>query len=783
MKLSTKAQTLTQISNALSYAQVLPIHSFTVAQFRRRPKDIIERVMNVFRDRNIIVRSSALSEDTSQSSNAGHYTSIPDVDSNSYMDIANAITEVISEFDPNPRNEILIQPMLKEPKYVGVAFTADVDTLAPYYTINYDESGNTESITNGTAADPKTFVSFKQAIPRSTPKWILQLIDQLKELEVLFNKSHLDVEFATDHGNRLYILQVREICTTGKRDLSSVDLLPLLKKIRKKVSKLQKQHPNVSGNTTFFGVMPDWNPAEIIGIKPKKLALTLYKELITDKVWATQRSNYGYRSLQAHPLLVSYLGIPYIDLRVDFNSFIPNTLPESIANRLVNHYLSKFEKQPYLHDKIEFDIVQSCLHFTAAEQIFRDLKYTFSPQEIREITDSLRTITDSIIERTSGHFAQDLARIQILDSRLDAITNSDLAIIDKIYWLTQDCKEYGTLPFAGIARAAFIATQFLNSMKELRILSPERYARYYESLKTISKELKEHSSSLYKNKRSTEAFLKRFGHLRPGTYDITSPRYDNNFETYFPQDSQNDFPEENSEEPFEFTSLERDKLQRHLDSNGLTATCDDLIWFLKTAIETRESAKLTFTRNVSAILQHIEELGARFGLSVEDMAYLDLRELLKLYVELDHRNLSEILEQNIALNRDHHQYTLAVRLPNVIAQPEDVFGFFISEESPNFISLNEIEGDIIHEDKISRSDCNGKIVMIQSADPGYDYLFTKGIGGLITQYGGANSHMAIRCAEQGIPAVIGAGEKLFSKWSQQSRLRITASSEQVTSVV
>jgi len=45
-------------------------------------------------------------------------------------------------------------------------------------------------------------------------------------------------------------------------------------------------------------------------------------------------------------------------------------------------------------------------------------------------------------------------------------------------------------------------------------------------------------------------------------------------------------------------------------------------------------------------------------------------------------------------------------------------------------------------------------------------LFSKNIAGLVTQFGGANSHMAIRCAELGIPAVIGAGEKNFSEWSK-----------------
>ena len=36
---------------------------------------------------------------------------------------------------------------------------------------------------------------------------------------------------------------------------------------------------------TILGVMPDWNPAEMIGIG-QPLALSLYRELITDSIWA-----------------------------------------------------------------------------------------------------------------------------------------------------------------------------------------------------------------------------------------------------------------------------------------------------------------------------------------------------------------------------------------------------------------------------------------------------------------------------------------------------------------
>ena len=35
------------------------------------------------------------------------------------------------------------------------------------------------------------------------------------------------------------------------------------------------------GRRTVYGVMPDWNPAEIIGIRPKPLSLSLYR-IVTD---------------------------------------------------------------------------------------------------------------------------------------------------------------------------------------------------------------------------------------------------------------------------------------------------------------------------------------------------------------------------------------------------------------------------------------------------------------------------------------------------------------------
>ena len=52
------------------------------------------------------------------------------------------------------------------------------------------------------------------------------------------------------------------------------------------------------------------------------------KELITNKVWAENRDNYGYKDIKSNHLMTNFLGTPYIDVRVDFNSWIPKAINE-----------------------------------------------------------------------------------------------------------------------------------------------------------------------------------------------------------------------------------------------------------------------------------------------------------------------------------------------------------------------------------------------------------------------------------------------------------------------
>jgi glutamine kinase len=73
----------------------------------------------------------------------------------------------------------------------------------------------------------------------------------------------------------------------------------------------------------------------------------------------------------------------------------------------------------------------------------------------------------------------------------------------------------------------------------------------------------------------------------------------------------------------------------------------------------------------------------------------------------------------------------------------------------------------------------GSILFIPSADPGFDWIFSRGISGFVTQFGGVNSHMAIRASELAVPAVIGAGEALFAHWKKAANICLDCGNQQV----
>ena len=526
IRLGTKAETLSVIQNKLTDAKVLPQISFSVKDWKVATSIYWEQCLKNFGDVAVIVRSSAINEDTGESSQAGKFESVADVRGKKAF--TEAVNRVISSFDDdNEENQVLIQPMLSKVKICGVAFTVDPNSLGNYYVINYDESGSTSAITSGSSHDGKLLYVFKGKEEGVKPESMYKLCTTLKQLENLFGQNNLDVEFAVTEDEELYIFQVRPLCVKG--NIADYEQQSnALKRIATKIRQDAVPKPYLCGNRNIYGVMPDWNPAEMIGIHPRALAMSLYKEVITDSVWAYQRDNYGYRNLRSFPLMVDLGGLPYIDVRVSFNSFVPAELDEKISDRLVNYYLNCLAEEPSKHDKVEFDIVFSCYTLDLPERIQILKAYGFSDKDIQEIVTALRNVTNTIINTETGLWRRDYQKIEMLEERYQGIINSDMGEVEKIYWLIEDCKRYGTLPFAGLARGAFIAVQMLESMVRKEIISREDYQDFMNDVNTVSSNMKHDFNAL-----SRKEFIKKYGHLRPGTYDINSMRYDEAPDLYF----------------------------------------------------------------------------------------------------------------------------------------------------------------------------------------------------------------------------------------------------------
>ncbi|MBD5523492.1 MAG: phosphoenolpyruvate synthase [Lachnospiraceae bacterium] len=803
-KLGTKAETLRKLYQKLKHAEVLPQYTFTVGEWETDPEQVEKKFLLLGWNNEVIVRSSSLAEDTSSNSQAGKYESIASV--SGVEEFRKAVETVIDSYDDDSKdNQVLVQPMLADVSICGVAFTLDPNTMGNYYVINYDDKGSTSAITSGNGTANKLYYKFKQEICRqvlaeekegqvpnsahpvsASGKRIEQLCLALQELENFFGQNNLDVEFAFTETNELYILQVRALCIQGEpADREQQE--KQLRRIRETIRQAQKKKPFLCGEKALYSVMTDWNPAEMIGIRPKPLALSLYREIITDSVWAYQRDNYGYRNLRSFPLMVDFGGLPYIDVRVSFNSFIPAELEEELSDKLVNYYLDRLIENPAKHDKAEFDIVFSCYTFDLPQRIQILKDYGFSEGEVNKIVAALRDVTNNIIDHKSGLWRKDYGKIHILNKRYEEIMTSDFNKIEKVYWLLEDCKRYGTLPFAGLARAAFIAVQMLRSLVTCGILSKADYESFMSGVNSVSSDMNHDFAEL-----SRKAFLKKYGHLRPGTYDITSLRYDEAPELYFERSSKSVrnmadlFAKENAEyegekaegehkgkEDFRLSLQQLSLLKKQLCENGLTNDILELLDFIKTVIEGREYGKFAFTRNLSMALRLIGEIGQEQGISKEDCAFLHIHDIYELYASA--RDVRTGFLHSIERGKCDYEVTRSITLPPMIISSEDVLQFYYPDSEPNYITSQRTAGEVyILEAANGAGDLRDKIVLIPSADPGYDWIFSHQIKGFITMFGGANSHMAIRAGELSIPAVVGVGGKTFERFRNAQMLEIDA---------
>ena len=754
--LGTKARSLELLTGRVRSAEILPLDHVDHATWSADRDAVLRRVLaHPWADGALIVRSSAIGEDSATASMAGQYLTIHRVRGAS--ELGSAVDKVFESYGaPRPGDQVLVQPQLADVRESGVACTYEPTSGAPYTVVSWSVHPDTNIVTAGLAGDLRTWYGAAYTGRCvDCPGPVGAVLALLAELRELTGEGRLDVEFAVTTAGTLVLLQVRPlVCVSDELGESAHHAV--LTRVERAVAAAGRA--GGLGERTAYGVMPDWNPAEMIGLRPRPLALSLYRRLITDTVWSRARHRYGYRDLRGTPLLVDVCGLPYVDVRASVTSLIPRGLPDDLATRLVETWVDRLLANPHLHDKVESRIVVSSTGLRSPGRLDGLRRAGVADRDVDRLDTALRRLTDDVLN--GPLWTEDLQRV----GRLRGPTPDGLlARLDF-------CAKYGTFPFAGLARAAFIATELLDDLVAEDVLTGEDKCCFIAGLGLVSGELSRDFHTL-----GRAEFLARYGHLRPGTYDIRSLRYDEDPEHYF------DWSTRRTEEPcpsFRPTRAQLGRIDRLLADRGLTVGAERLLEFVGSSIRGRELAKFEFSRVLSDVLSDLRRLGETHGLTAADMSFVDVAVLGGLTGDRAHD--SGVLTAAITAGREGHELTRRIALPPLLSGPQDVWSFTLSTVQPTFVTQSRVRARVADVDAGDRPD--GAIAMVSSADPGYDWLFARGIAGLVTAFGGVNSHMAIRAIELGIPAVIGAGEHMFRQWSKATALDLDAANRHVAVV-
>ena len=760
----SKGQILFSLNNQLKLFKIPKTKVYKIKNWKSDKKFIIKDIQNYFSNcKKIAIRSSSDKEDNLGASNAGVFLSELNVNVKNSEEIKIKIENVLLSYRKvlKSNSEIFIQEMIGNINMSGVIFSYNHNDLSPYYIINYDDvTGKTDSITSGnTKFSNKSLLIFRKASSHIRSKRFILLIKAVIELEKLLELNTLDIEFCLTKKMELYLLQVRPITKLNNFNKYNIqefqqNLNIVKKKIKKKLIKQKK----IFGNKNVFGQMPDWNPAEIIGEYPRPLAYSLYKKLITNHSWARARELMGYRKLTYKQLMFSLARQPYIDTRLSFNSFLPENLNKNISKKLINYWLDQLKLKPFLHDKVESEIAITCFSFDFFKKLSisplkNDEKIIFY-KELKKIFSNYFKSNDP------GSIEYNFNKIKKLEQKQKNYSNNtpQKNIIN-------DCIKYGCVPFSILARHAFIATSVINSLENKKVISNSNKEKFLSSIKTISSDIIDDNFKLYKKKITKKDFMNKYGHLRPGTYDITSKCYSET--NYFNKKiiSKN----KKIKKSFKINKNILLKIKLLLKKEKLNITSLNLLNYVKKSLSLREYAKFIFTKNISILLNKIVLDGKKIGLKREDLSYLDINDCEGL-IKKKAKKYRKIIDNNKIKNKKFE----LVKLPQIIYDTSAPFIIPFQSNKPNYITSKKITSELLivnsELNKKINNKINNKIIAIENADPGYDWLFSYKISGLITKFGGVNSHMAIRCREFGLPAAIGCGEHLFDKIITQNQI-------------
>ena len=706
----------------------------------------IENIVDSFSQK-IMIRSNSSSEDKEYSSSAGKYLSIGPIERNDLETIKKSWEMVVGSYEEQDNQSVIFQNYIENAKSVSVLTSYKVGSDSAYRTFSTYYGSETDAITSGKYSEINNFFMHRSfdILPKKYEKYnvYLKIITQLEDL---FKNKQLDIEMVLDKNNSPQLLQVRPLMGKKLNKESIFEEKDVIDRNLKNYKKLNKTTADRFGTNQIYSNMSDMNPAEMIGKKPDNIAFGLYKFMFTDTTWNIQRGEFGYRKYSGGKLMELFNNVAYINVNHSLNSFLTRNLQKESCEEIINYQLNKLKENPHLHDSIEFDISRSSYVFDTVEEFSKEYKNIISPSEIIKWHNDLIQIdtqNKSTLEKNKKII---LSTFSKLDKSFEYSKKENIKLI----------RDTMALPFTHHSRLGFVYFAQLNSLLEKEVISEDQKKLLLLSVNSISTKMKADAYEVKIGKKTLEGFLDVYGHIRAGNYNLLSSNLKNNLN--FTESLIN-----NSQQPLEDNILPKDiytNIEEYFTINEIPLEASAWIDMFQEGISTRENSKFYYTKGIDGILNEVGEK------NTSDRELFDL-----LDIEFNEENTSDMRLKNVLM-------------PDLITSNEDFYFYEEMSKNGNYIGQGTVIGDVLLiENEANRpNNLENKIVVIPAADPGWDWIFNYKIKSLVTKYGGPNSHMAIRCAEHNIPAILGVGENNFMVISNSKSLKIDFSNEGFSNV-
>ena len=704
----------------------------------------IEETLGKFSEQ-IIIRSNSSKEDTDETSSAGKFLSIGPIEKNDISLVKKSWNEVLQSYEKEDNNTVIFQDYVDGAKSVSVLTSYKVGTDSPYRTFSTYYGSQTDAVTSGRYNKIKNFFIHRSLnnLPEKFKEYY-KFFKIQNQLENLFGNKQLDIEIVTDQKEEPLLLQVRPLM--GKV-IKKEPIMVERSVIDENVKRYKELIPTTDdrfGTNQIYSNMSDMNPAEMIGKKPDNIAFSLYRFMFTDTTWNKQRGEFGYRIYSGGKLMELFNNVAYINVNHSLNSFLTRNIKNETCEKIINYQLNKLETYPHLHDSIEFDISRSSYTFETDEKFGEEYKNIIDKKEIIQWHHDLIEI-DSFNSSTL-HKNNEII--------LDAFSKLD----DSFQYLDKEnikfVRDNMALPFTHHSRLGFVYFAQLNNFLKNGVINEEEKQNLLLSVNSISTKMKQDAYRVKTGDISLNDFLILYGHVRAGNYNLSSSNLKSNIS--FAESLINTSNEPTPSEPLKIDIFK--KIDDYFNLNKISYTSENWVEMFQLAVSTRENSKFYYTKGIDGILNEIEEK------------------------DISDRELFQLLDFEYNDMNTFNQKIVDTLMPDVVTSSDDFYAYEEMNKDGNYIGQGTVTGEILFLDgtENNKNNLDDKIIVIPAADPGWDWIFNYKIKSLITEFGGPNSHMAIRCAEHNIPAILGIGEKNFSAILNSKNLVVDFSNENFT---